>query len=744
MSHFTSLTEHQQLVFWTELLAILVIARLLGSLLSRFGQPAVVGELGAGLVLGPSVLGKIWPGGFDWLFPADKVQSGAVTAIGWLGIALLLVLTGFETDLDIIRRLGRAAGSVAAGALLIPFGAGIVLGSLLPHAYVGAHTHRDLFVLFMGVGLSISSLPVIAKILGDLGLMRRNFGQVTVAVGMVNDLVGWLALGVISGLATSAGLSAGHLILTVGSMAILLGGGLTVGQKGVDLLLRAVRSRSEGALDSLVVTILVVVAVAAAAQGAGIEAVLGAYVAGIVIGRSRFRHPDVGPHLESITYGILAPVFFASAGLKLDLGSLSKPSTALWCALVIVIAVGTKFGGAYLGARGGGLPNREALALGSALNARGAVEVVIATVGLSLGVLSEAAFTVIVLMAIITSVMAPPLLKLVIRGWSGTEEERQRLDHEQLLESNLLVKGGRLLLPSRGRPNSIVAAQIMQLAWPDEVGVTVVSIHSDGEKPDLEPIASVFAGREVEYRRVSSEDALDELLREARLGYQAIGLGAADQGGDRLLSPVVDEVLADSPIPLVIVRRARRQSTRTPFAFARALVPVSGSPSSRSAQEVAFSLSARLGTQIVLVHVVNRPDDGTARSGGVADAVLVDAMGVARQFDVEPRSLTRSGTSTGEEILAAAVAEEADLVVLGATVRRLDGRPFLGHTVEHILDQAEMTVVVVTSPDPTADPNPAGQVESAAEVSGESPATAGAGAPSPGRGPKSPQRGRRG
>ena len=749
MSHFTSLTEHEQVIFWTELFAILVVARLLGGLLARWGQPAVVGELGAGLVLGPSVFGKLWPHGFDWLFPHDKVQSGAIGAIGWLGIAFLLVLTGFETDLDIIRRLGRAAGTVAGAALLVPFGAGLALGSVLPHDYVGAHSHRNVFVLFMGVGLSISSLPVIAKILGDLGLMRRNFGQVTVAVGMVNDLVGWLALGVISGLATSAGFSAGHLGLTLGSMIVLLGGGLTLGQKGTDLLLRWVRTRREGAMDSLVVTILVVIGVAAAAQAVGIEAVLGAYIAGIVLGRSRFRHPEVASHLESITYGILAPVFFATAGLKLDLTALTKPTTAMWCAIVIVAAVAAKFSGAYFGARGGGLPHREALALGSALNARGAVEVVIATVGLSLGVLSEAAFTAIVLMALITSVMAPPLLRLVMRGWSGTAEERQRLEHEQLLESNLLVKGGRLLLPSRGRPASIVAAQVMQLAWPPEVGVTVVSVQADGEQPDLQPIASVFADREVDYRRVASEDALDELLRESRLGYQAIGLGAADQPGDRLLSPVVDEVLAESPIPLVIVRRARGQTTLTPSPFARALVPVSGSPSSRSAQEVAFSLAGRLGTQMVLAHVVNRPEESDGRSGSVADAVLEEALAVARQFDVEATAVSRSGTSTAEEILAAAVTAEADLVVLGATVRRLDGKPFLGHTVEHILDQAEMTVVVVTTPDPTSDPTPSAEVPAVekggeAVSSGASRAAAGAGAPAPDRGPRSLPRGRRG
>jgi Kef-type K+ transport system membrane component KefB/nucleotide-binding universal stress UspA family protein len=736
MSHFTSLTEHQQLVFWAELLAILAVARLLGTLLRRWGQPAVVGELAAGVLLGPSVLGRVWPGGFTWLFPADKVQSGAVNAIGWLGIAFLLVLTGFETDLDIVRSLGRAAGSVATGALVLPFLCGLAIGLTVPSVFMGTHAHRAVFTLFMAVGLSISSLPVIAKVLTDLDFMRRNFGQVTVAVGMVNDLVGWLALGVIAGLASSQGLSAWRLAVTIGAMAALLVGGLSAGQQGVDGLLRWVRTRSDGVGDSLVVSVLVVVLVATLAQAAGIEAVLGAYIAGIVLGRSRFRHPQLHEHLESITYGVLAPVFFATAGLKLDLGTLARSTTALWGGIVFVVAVAAKFVGSYGGARAGRLPRREALALGSALNARGAVEVVIATVGLSLGILSRTAFTAIVLMAIVTSIMAPPLLRWVVKDWPGTEEEQRRLQHEGLLERNLLVRSGRLLLPSRGRPNSIAAAQILHAAWPSEVGVTVLSVSGEDEEPDLESIADVLEDREVEFRRVTDEGAFESLLREARLGYAAIGVGAADAAGDRLLSPVVDDLLAESPIPLVIVKQGMRHGPVPPPALSRALVPVSGSPSSRTAQEIAFSMSAHQGTEVILMHVINRPEvvaaavrapagpragdadgaataatglrPGTADAGSqrgvkAADAVLDDAVTLGRQFDVLARTHSRPGTSTGEEILAAAEEVDADLIVLGATVRRLDGRPFLGHNVEHILEQANVTVVVVTTPDVTAD-----------------------------------------
>jgi nucleotide-binding universal stress UspA family protein len=478
--------------------------------------------------------------------------------------------------------------------------------------------------------------------------------------------------------------------------------------------------------------VLIVVLVAVAAQEAGIEAVLGAYIVGIVLGRSRFRHPQLHEHLESVTYGVLAPIFFATAGLKLDLGALTRGSTAMWAAVILVVAVAAKSVGAYAGARMGKLPRREALALGSSLNARGAVEVVIATVGLSLGILSRTAFTAIVLMAIVTSVMAPPLLRWVVKDWPGTEDERKRLEQEELLERNLLVRTGRLLLPSRGRPNSLAAAQIVHAVWPPEVGVTVLCVASDDDEPDLEAVADVLEGRDVEFRRVSAEDAFETLVGEARLGYQAIGLGAADVSGDQLLSPVVDDLLAESPIPVVVVKRGLRHGPDTPPALARALVPVSGSPSSRTAQEIAFSMSAHQGTEVVLMHVINRPEAvaaavgapvgtpavvatlpadqasvlgatgaGTQRGVETADAVLDDAVALARQFEVEASAESRTGASTGEEILAAAEEIDADLVILGATVRRLEGRPFLGHNVEHVLEHARQTVVVVATPDIT-------------------------------------------
>lgn len=203
------LSEHQLLVFWLQLLILIGVARGLGGLMRRVGQPAVVGELAAGLLIGPTVLGRALPGAFDFLFPDDPVNSGLLLAVAWIGVALLLVVTGFETDLDLLARLGRSSLTVAVGSLLVPLLFGALLGQALPEIFLGDRGTRFTFSAFIAVALSISALPVVAKILMELNLMRRNIGQVIVAAGMANDVIGWILLGAIAGVVTSGELALG-------------------------------------------------------------------------------------------------------------------------------------------------------------------------------------------------------------------------------------------------------------------------------------------------------------------------------------------------------------------------------------------------------------------------------------------------------------------------------------------------------------------------------------------------------
>lgn len=708
--------EHELLVFWVQLFALLSVAHAFGWVMRRIGLPSVIGQLLAGLVLGPSVFGEIWPEGFDWFLPVEhgEVQSAALLAVAWVGIALLLVVTGFETDLGLIGKLGRPAALVTAGSLLVPLGAGLVVGLVLPTSFLGEGTERVTFALFVALALSVSSLAVVAKILSEMGLMRRDFGQITVAAGMANDVVGWMLLGVFTGLAGSTtaegdgGGGAVDIAITVIGMLVFVALALTVGQRAVDWSLRRVRSSGSNVSGALTVAVLTMLGFGVVTQWLGVEAVLGAFVAGIILHRSRFQQVEVIHQIEGLTMVFFAPIFFATAGLRLDLTTLNSSEALVWASVVIVAAIVFKFIGAYGGARQAGLSHRAGLALGAGLNARGALEIVIGTVALTLGVFNTTSFTVMVLVPVVTSVFASVSLRWVVRDYAGSADEVARLEREKALSENLVVKNARLLLPSRGGPASIATAQLLHFAWPEEAGATVLAVDA-GDGVDFSPLENVLHGRDLEIRRSSSPDPVSAILAESRLGFGLIGLGAEATETHGVVSPLVDGVLSESPVPVVVVRRALNLDRPLPGAFTKAMVPVGRSRGSRAAQEIAFNLSANLGTQIQLAHVTPEPSHGLARfvpfttapaddvSAEVGARLLWQAVDQARGLGVEAHPNTLSG-STATELLRFVDDTECDLVIMGAVLRRLDDRPSLGPVVERLLDDCPVTVAVVVVP----------------------------------------------
>jgi Kef-type K+ transport system membrane component KefB len=721
--HLQPLSEHQVLVFWSQLLVILAVAHALMGLLRRLDQPPVIGALLAGFLLSGSALGALWPEGWSWLFPPDPRQEGLLVGISWIGVALLLIVTGLETDVALVRRLGRAAACVSIGALALPLATGLTLGLVLPEAFLASEGSRGLFSLFLATALSISALPVIAKILSELDLMRRNVGQVTLAAASVGDLVGWVLLGTVSGVAHAGSFAWGDLALRLASVGIFLLVAFTAGQRVVDAALRLSRARGAGATGALGVAVLAAVGTGLASHLIGLEAFFGAFVAGILLGRSRFHESEVFGRVETITSALFAPLFFATAGLRADLSRLADPVVLSWGAIVLLAASLSKFAGAYFGARFAGMHPREGFALGSALNARGAIELVIATVGLSLGVLNPASYTVVVLLALVTSAMAPPLLRAVLRHWPGSEEEQERLARERLHGESLLVRPVPILLPSHGGPNSQLAARLIDLAWPEGTKVTVLSVGPSVPAQDVARVLAVFQQKPVEHHQARDRDARATVLEQAKLGYGTLVVGATDRRVEgRLVSPFVDDLIATSSIPVVMVRRgAARDVPEAAARFRRILVPAIGTLPGRAAQEVAFGLARRLGAQVLLAHVITAPvpaqefaysrhywvrerqGDGRSRPefsepGRVAERVVQEARALAEEMGVATETAICLGASAPAELLSLVQEAAIDLVVLPANLRQLSERPFLGYGVEYLLDQCESTVVVVSVP----------------------------------------------
>lgn len=704
MTMLTPVGEHELLLLWLQLVVLLVAARSLGLLAQRFRQPRVVGELAAGVLIGPSVAGRLFPDLVGWLFPGDAVQSALLLSVAWLGILLLLLVTGFETDLDLLRRLGRPVVGLSVGSLALPLVLGFGLGWVMPETLWGAAADRLGFAAFIAVALSISALPVIAKIMTEMGLMRRNVGQLTIAAGMINDLVGWMLLGVVVGLFSAGTVDLPRLGLTLLLIVVLLVASLTVGQRAVDQILRRARSAG-GFASALTATIAVMLVLGSITQAMGVEAVLGAFVAGVVLGRSRYQRHDVRRSIEVLSSSIFAPVFFATAGLYVDFAVLLTREGATWAAVVLTVATLAKLSGSFVGGRLSGLTRIESLAAGIGLNARGAMEIVLATIGLSLGALNDASYAMIVLLAVATSMGAPPALRPVLRRLHAAPEESERLAGEELLERSLVAGATSVLLPTRGGLNSEVAARVVDALLQPGANVTVLTVRPGRDvpdpTPDLDGVFDALRGRDVELHAEVDVDPAARILGEAAMGHRLVTLGLNDDfAGSHQLSEPVQRVIADSPVPLLLVRRGehiRDPADLVGNPFRRILLGVTGTRPGLAAEEVAFRMTGRYAARLLAIHVVTRGEDGSELSPAV-ERQLARVRGSADAFGARGVFQARRAPMAADELLRTAEEWQADTIVIGATVRPVDGRPFLGHGTEWLFEHARQTVIGVVFP----------------------------------------------
>lgn len=418
------LASHQLLIFLLQAVVLLASAYCLGRIAEKLRMPAIVGELLAGVILGPSLLGHLVPRFSGWLLPERPDQTHLLDALAQIGVLLLVGVTGTNLDLRMLRQRRTTVVRISLAGLLVPLTLGIALGSVLPATLVPDAAHHSIFALFLGVAMCVTAIPVIAKTLFDMRLLHRDVGQLTLAAGMVDDTVGWFLLSIVSALAT-VGINIGRVTQSVLYLLGFVAFAVVIVRPLVRRVMRfAARSTDPG--PTIALAVMTILLCAAATQALGMEAIFGAFIAGIIIGSPNTAdHAKLAP-LRTVVLWVLAPLFLASAGLRIDLTTLTNPQT-LWVAgTVLTVAITGKFVGAYLGARISRLSNREALAIGAGMNARGVVEVVIATVGLRLGVLTTPTYTTIVLVAIVTSLMAPPLLRLAMSRVTETNVEAQR------------------------------------------------------------------------------------------------------------------------------------------------------------------------------------------------------------------------------------------------------------------------------------------------------------------------------
>lgn len=704
-----SLGHHELLLLLLQLALLLLVSRALGAVLQRWGQPQVVGELLAGVLLGPSLFGWVWPQLHQLVFPQSQPQADLLAAISWLGVLFLLVVTGLETDLNLIVRKGRTALVISLGGIVLPFATGMALGWQLPDAFVANPDQRMVFSLFIATAMSISAIPVIAKVLMDLKLIRRDIGQLTLAAGMTDDTIGWILLSVVAGLATSGSVGVEKLLASVLAAILFLAFAFTIGRVVVSAILRWVDNTVGGAAINLSTILVLALAASALTHALGLEAVLGAFVVGILVGQAPRFNRQAGHTLELITTSFLAPIFFAAAGLKVNLLQMLNPGTLIVGFVVLAVACVGKFAGAYLGARAGGLGHWEGIALGSGMNARGAMEIIVATIGLSLGVLNAPMYSIIVMVAIVTSLMAPPLLRWSLSKVVIGPEESQRLQSEALASQSFIKQIRRVLVPSRGGHNIQVAAQLLgYLAHQNPLEITALSVTpkpaTSSPKSDI-ALTKVTQALHLPQSTVPKTKSLvnlktaDAILQEAEKGYDLIVLGASEKKISRatLFNQLVDQVVQNAPCATLVVKSTIRDPLDRQLRHI--LVPSTGNESSTYAVEIAGTLAAQTDAMVTLLNVVQtiQPQPWSTLSWSeLALQILNQQAELGRSLGARVKTDVLQGNPE-QIILEFADQHQVDLIVLGSNARPTTGRAFFGQRVDAILSRAHCPVAVIST-----------------------------------------------
>ncbi|HEY0024835.1 MAG TPA: cation:proton antiporter [Longimicrobium sp.] len=714
MQAFTAAPHHDVLVLLIQIALLLACARLLGEVAQRFGQPTVVGEILAGIVLGPSLLSGFFPAVGHWIVPQTPESGHLLEVVSLFGAMFLLLLTGLETDLRLIRRHSRTALAASAGGIVVPFATGFMLGQYLPGALLANNGERLVFALFLATAMSISAIPVIAKVLLDLNLMRRDIGQTIIAAGMADDAVGWMLLSVVVGLARSGELEAGAVAWSVGKVVLFMVVSFTAARWLVARTIAVVQDRMGSHFRMLSAVVVLTFAWGSVAQALGLEAMLGAFVMGILLGQLPRLPHRIPEHVEQMAIGIFAPIFFAVAGLKVNARSLLEPRLIMITLLVILVASFGKVVGGYFATRFfARCDHWTALSFGVGLNARGAMEIIIASIGLSLGILSQEMFSIIVVMAITTSVMAPPLLRWTLSHIRPGENEMRRLQREEAAETSLLGAVRRVLLPVRCVVNerrsimTLEAQLVTQMHSHEPLALTLLTV-PDGCTRDeaaayLDRIAELFPGIETT-RKIVEGRVGDVILDEAQKDYDLLLLGAShvDPSSRELFNPLVDYVMRVSPCPTLVVKGRLSDYHWPPR---RVLIPTNGSVASRNAADVGFTLSDSSAEAVVL-HVVREPEGSRAHN---RETMLEVEMPAARAIvdELVKRGEVQEVRTTGEvlcsresdqTILRYAEEEGVDLIVLGTDLRPGSDRLFLGPRVERILMNAHCPVAIVNAP----------------------------------------------
>lgn len=405
------LSSEHVVIFFLSISIMLALARLLGEAFNRIKQPAIIGEILAGIILGPTILGTLLPGAYNALFPESPELEIALDGITTMAVSLLLLVAGLEVDLALVIKEGKTALSTSIMGIIFPFALGFGVSYLFPQFMgIEADNKRLVFSLFMGTAMSISALPVIARILMDLNIFKTQIGFIIISSAMLNDLLGWIIFSIILGMLGSGITQMSFLetmLLTLGFVAVTL----TVVKYVINLILPKIQKNFSypGGVLNLIMALAFLGA--AFTEYIGIHAIFGSFLMGIAIGDSAHLKERTRDIIQQFVNNIFAPLFFISIGLRVNfILNFDLPLVLLF----LIIAFAGKVIGCGLGAYWSGISKYDSVAIGFGMNSRGAMEIILGLIALQYGLIQEKVFVALVVMALVTSISSAPVMNYVL------------------------------------------------------------------------------------------------------------------------------------------------------------------------------------------------------------------------------------------------------------------------------------------------------------------------------------------
>ena len=402
--------QHSLGILLLQMIVIILAARSLGALFRRIGQPSVTGEIMAGILLGPSLLGLILPGAHQFLFPAESL--GALKLFSQIGVILFMFVVGIELDLQHLRQKAQAAVLVSHASIVVPFFLGVGLSLFLYQELAPANISFNAFALFMGIAMSITAFPVLARIIEERGLGRSPLGALAIACAAVDDVTAWCILAIVVAIVKADGWGGAiqTIALALAFIAVMV---MLVRPQAARIFQAEVGKETHS--QGLVAGVLVFVFVSALfTEVIGIHSLFGAFLAGVVLPAQARLRSFLRERLETFSAAFLLPLFFAFTGLRTQIGLLDDWASWLLCAAIIGVAIVGKMGGSMLAARWTGMGWKDSFVVGTLMNTRGLIELIVLNIGYDLGILSPRIFTMMVIMALVTTFMTGPIL-----SWLG-------------------------------------------------------------------------------------------------------------------------------------------------------------------------------------------------------------------------------------------------------------------------------------------------------------------------------------